>query len=76
MSSETGGDGGREGRLERGVTGDLVFLWLQLCGWWVLQRGGMTHLNRGPPPRLTIEHRPPFPQEMALYGSNYIDNIR
>lgn len=55
MSSETGGDGGREGRLERGVTGDLVFLWLQLCGWWALQRGGMTHLNRGPP-RPTIEH--------------------
>lgn len=70
VSSDTGGDGGREGRLERGATGDLVFLWLQLCGWWALQRGGMTHLKRAPRP--TTQH----PQEMALYGSNYTDSIR
>lgn len=58
-----------------GVTGDLVFLWLQLCGWWVLQRGGMTHLNQAPPSHNSAPATI-FPQEMTLYGSNYTDNIR
>lgn len=51
----------REGGL--GVTGDLVFLWLQLCGWWALQRGGMAHLNQAPPASLCNTHTaPPIPQ--------------
>lgn len=47
-----------------GVTGDLVFLWLQLCGWWALQCGGMTRLNQALPltpavPQFSSRHHLP-----------------